>query len=237
MLFPDHALESCLQGTWRERNAKYPVTRDVGKPLGRLRRHQGQNRRRHFAGDQPIDRFRTPLVKPDFNGASCGDRGPNRRAGGGLLVPYRNVLAGEIGHRFDLWTRHENGNQIVRVARRHGCRLLGIAGLDGFGTTPEVSALFASGCGTGAALAIVACSASAVAAATCSCTVLAAEMPTSPPEGGEAATLARAASEAAAALPAGCGSAIFAGGIGTACFAIRALAAGFELSRCIVVAR
>jgi hypothetical protein len=50
-----------------------------------------------------------------------------------MLVLYRN--AGEIGHRFDLWTRHDKGNQIVRVVRRHGCRLLGIAGLSGFDKT------------------------------------------------------------------------------------------------------
>src|SRR5882724_1188215 len=88
---------------------------------------------------------------------------------------------------------------------------------------PEVSALFASGCGTGAALAIVACSASAVAAATCSCTVLAAEMAASPPGEDETATLAPAAPETAAVLPAGGGSAIFAGGIGTARFAMQSV--------------
>src|SRR5450755_2794962 len=118
-----------------KRNAKYPVARDVGKPLGGFRRHQGQNRGRHFASDQPINRFRVALVKLDFNGSSRSDRGPNGRARSGLLVVYRDLLAGKIGHQFDLWTRHHKGNQVVSVVCRHGRCRLGIAGREGFGTT------------------------------------------------------------------------------------------------------
>src|SRR5450631_1973392 len=118
-----------------KRNAKYPVARDVGKPLGGFRRHQGQNRSRHFASDQPINRFRVSLVKLDFNGSSGSYRGPNRRARSGLLVLYRDLLARKIGHQFDLWTRYHKGNQVVRVVCRHGRRRLSIAGREGFGTT------------------------------------------------------------------------------------------------------
>src|SRR5258705_318449 len=96
----------------------------------------------------------------------------------------------------------------------------------------ETSALLGSGAGT--AVATVTCSASTVAAATCSCIVLVLELAAAP-------ALSGWASELAAALSGGCDAATLArgisGGIGTACFAMRACAAGFDLSPPTPVAR
>ena len=63
--------------TRRERNAKDPEAGNVGEPLGCFRRHQRQNRRRNFAANHAIERFRVPLVELDFGRSSGRDRGPN----------------------------------------------------------------------------------------------------------------------------------------------------------------
>jgi hypothetical protein len=127
----------------RERNAKYPVARDVGKPLGGFRRHQGQNRGRHFASDQPINRFRVSLVKLDFNGSSGSYRDPNRRASFGLLVLYRDPLAGKID------TDLISGRAIIRATRSSvlfvGTDAVGSVSLGGRASIrPDASALLAS---------------------------------------------------------------------------------------------
>src|SRR5713101_7291909 len=96
----------------------------------------------------------------------------------------------------------------------------------------ERSVLFDFCSGAGAIVAAVTCSASAVAAATCSCIVLVLEL---------AAALAGGVSDLAVALSAGCNAATLAlgisRGIGTACFAMRACAAGFNLLPPTPVAR
>jgi hypothetical protein len=97
-----------------------------------------------------------------------------------------------------------------------------------FGEEASVS----SGCGAGTAVAAVTCSASDVAAATCSRIVLVLAA---------APALSSEPSDLAAVLSAGCNAATSARGIsrgiGTACFAMRACAAGFDPSPPAVVAR
>jgi len=78
----------------------------------------------------------------------------------------------------------------------------------------EVSVLFASCGGLGAAAAVVTRSASAAAAATCSCIVVEWDTVAAPSVEGDAVTGAGAASEPAAALPAGGSSAVLIGGNG-----------------------
>jgi hypothetical protein len=141
------------------------------------------------------------LVKLDFNDSSRSDRGPNRRAGCGLLVLYRDLLAGSD-------TNLISGRAIIRATKSSvlfvGTDAAGSVSPGGRASVrPDASALLASFCAAGVALAAVTRSASAVAAATCSCNVLllgsaAAAM------GDEAAIFAGGVSGLAAALPAGC---------------------------------
>ena len=63
--------------TRRERNAKDPEARDLGKPFGCFRGHQRQNRGRHFATDHAVERFDPPFVELDVGRPGCRDRGPN----------------------------------------------------------------------------------------------------------------------------------------------------------------
>jgi hypothetical protein len=131
--------------------------------LGGFRRHQGQNRGRHFASDQPINRFRVALVKLDFNGSSRSYRDPNRRASFGLLVLYRDLLAGKID------TASVSGRAIIRATRSSvlfvGTDTVGSVSLGGRASIrPDASALLASFGAAGGPLAAVTRSASAVAA-------------------------------------------------------------------------
>ena len=107
-----------------------------------------KNRGRHLATDQPIDRFRGRLLELYFSGSRGRDRGSDGRTGCGLPLPDRDLLAGKVGHRFDLRTRHQKSDPIVGVVCRHGCGLFGIAGLSGFGTSGRFGVIrFLSGGG------------------------------------------------------------------------------------------
>jgi hypothetical protein len=89
-----------------DRDSKYLEARDLGKPLRRFRRHQGQNRGRHLSTDQPIDRLRLTPAQLNFSRPRCRDRRPDTIVRGRMPVIYRNDFTGQIGYRLDFRTSY-----------------------------------------------------------------------------------------------------------------------------------
>src|SRR5258707_1818718 len=77
-----------------DRDSKYLEARDLGNPLRRFRRHQGQNRGRHLSTDQPIDRLRLTPAQLNFSRPRCRDRGPDTIVRRRMPVIYRNDFTG-----------------------------------------------------------------------------------------------------------------------------------------------
>ena len=114
---PQHRLRFFVWGTRCERDLKGPVSRDFRKAIRGAGRDQPDDRGRNFFGNQPIDRCGLTFAQLDFDRARRRYRGSDaadRQLG--VSIVDRDCLAGQVGDRLDVGTRHEDGHE--RVQRR-----------------------------------------------------------------------------------------------------------------------
>ena len=102
----------------RQRDAEDPEACDFRRPLRRFRIRRGQNRSRHLAVDQPVERPGLAVAELDLRRPRRDDRGSDIGAGRGLPVIDRNALVGQIGDRLDFGARHHEREPMACVVRR-----------------------------------------------------------------------------------------------------------------------